>query len=229
TDYDDISARAFLPPGFHPQVEYVVQVDICQQGRDHRALWRTHLRFRPYTVLGNSGLQPFLDQPKYSSVGNAMLEKTHRPFVVHVVKEPTDVSIQHPVHLLSLDPNRQRIQRLMLASFRSRAIRKAPKIHLVNLIKNGDHGVLNDLVLQRRNAQRPFPAVGFRNIHSPRWLRSIGASANPAVKILEAIFLPGLVLLPRQTIYSWGSLPLQRVETVPKQTGRDMVKQSSEL
>src|ERR1700681_4066137 len=50
---------------------------------------------------------------------------------------------------------------------------KSPKVYLVNLIEDGDHGVLNDLVLQRRNAQRPFPAVGLRNIHSSRWLRSI--------------------------------------------------------
>jgi hypothetical protein len=49
------------------------------------------------------------------------------------------------------------------------------------------------------------------------------------MKIIEAIFLPGLVLLPRHTIYSWSSLALQCVETVPKRIGRDIVKQSSEL
>src|SRR5258706_6590020 len=123
---------------------------------------------------------------------------------------------QHPApsSLASARSQPSAHQRLMLATLRSRAIRKAPKIQLVNLIEDGDHSVLNDLVLQRRDAQRSFPAVGFRNIHSPRWQRPIGASVNPAVKILEAIFLPGLVLLPRHTIYSWGSLPLQRVETV---------------
>ena len=76
----------FLPPGFHPQIEDVMQVDISQQGRDYRALWRTHLRLRPFAVLGYSGLQPFLDQPKYSSVGHAMPENLHQPFVVHVVE-----------------------------------------------------------------------------------------------------------------------------------------------
>jgi hypothetical protein len=49
------------------------------------------------------------------------------------------------------------------------------------------------------------------------------------MKILDAIFNPGFILLPGHAIHSWSSLTLQRVETVPKQPGRKMVKQSGEL
>src|SRR5205807_3428936 len=33
SDNHDITVRAFLTPGFHPQVEYIAQIDICKQGR----------------------------------------------------------------------------------------------------------------------------------------------------------------------------------------------------
>src|SRR5437879_4950621 len=117
----------------------------------------------------------------------------------------------------------------MLTAPRPGPIREAEKIHLINLIEDGDHGVLNDLVLQRRNAQRPLSAVGFRYVHSSRWLRSISAPVNPAMKILNAIFHPGFILLPRHAIHSGRSFPFQRVEAVLKQLGRKMVKQSGEL
>src|SRR5450631_407918 len=210
-------------------VENIMQVDVGQQGRSYRSLWCPHLRLRPVAVLRNSGLQPFLDQPKYSPVGNPMLEKPQHPLVVHVIEEPADVGIQHPVHLLPLDPDHQRIQRLMLTAPRPRPIREAQKVHLIYLIEDGDHGLLNDLVLQCRDAQRPLSTIGFRNVHSSRWLRLVSAPVNPVMKILDAIFNPGFILLPSHAIHSGSSLTLQRVEAVPKQPGRKMVKQSGEL
>jgi len=44
-------------------------------------------------------------------------------------------------------------------------IREAPKLLLINLIQDSDHGLLNNLVLQCRDAQSPFPTIRFRNVH----------------------------------------------------------------
>jgi hypothetical protein len=49
------------------------------------------------------------------------------------------------------------------------------------------------------------------------------------MKILDAIFNPGLILAPSHAIHSGSRLSLQREETLPKQPGREMVKQSGEL
>src|SRR5665213_2065263 len=46
-------------------------------------------------------------------------------------------------------------------------VRKAFEVRLVNLIEHGHHGLLNNLVLQRRDTQRTFPPVSLRNVHSP--------------------------------------------------------------
>src|SRR5215472_6655653 len=38
TDDDYVAPCHFLAPGFYPQVEYVMQIDVSQQRRGHRAL-----------------------------------------------------------------------------------------------------------------------------------------------------------------------------------------------
>ena len=40
------------------------------------------------------------------------------------------------------------------------------EVHLVNLVENGRYGLLNNLVLLRRNAQRTLPPVSLRYIDS---------------------------------------------------------------
>ena len=47
------------------------------------------------------------------------------------------------------------------------AIGKTPKVLFIDLIEDRDHGMLDDLILQRRDAQRALPPVGLRYIDSP--------------------------------------------------------------
>jgi site-specific DNA recombinase len=153
---------------------------LCK-GSDHRPLRSAYLGLRPLALLRHSRLQPFLDQAKNAMVGHAVPDTLHRPFVVHLVKEPTDVRIQHPVHPLPMEAHTQRIQRLVRAAPRPEPVRKAFEVHLVNFVENGHHGLLNDFVLQRRDAQRALPSVDLRYIDSSRGLRPVCTTVNPAV------------------------------------------------
>jgi len=45
-----------------------------------------------------------------------MLDKLHRPFVAHLVKEPTNTRVQHPVHSLRVEAHTQRIEHLVRAA-----------------------------------------------------------------------------------------------------------------
>jgi hypothetical protein len=99
-------------------------------------------------------------------VGHPVLEELQHPFVVHMVKEPANVRIQHPVHPLPMESHTQRIQRLVRVATRPEPVREAFEVHLVNLIENGHHRLLNNLVLQRRDAQRALLPVGLRYIDS---------------------------------------------------------------
>src|SRR6266550_5093466 len=95
-----------------------------------------------------------------------MLDELHSPLVVHIVKETTNVRIEHPVHSLPLDARRQRVQRLMRAASGPEPVRKAFEVDLVDLIESRHHGLLNDFVLQCSDAQRTLLPVSLRNIDS---------------------------------------------------------------
>jgi len=144
-----------------------------------------------------------------------MLDEFHRPLVIHIVEEPTNVRIEYPVHAFPLDPRVQRIQRLVRAASGTEPIREASKVHLIYLIENGDHSLLNDLVLQRCDAQRALPPVGFRYVDSPRGLCPVPSPVYPAVKICQAILQAVLILAPFQAVYSRRSIPLQGVIAFP--------------
>ena len=78
----------------------------------------------------------------------------------------------------------------MRATSRPEPIRKASEVHLVNLIEDGHHGLLDNLVLQRRDAQRTLPSIGFRNVHSSRRLRPVRTTMYAAVQIDKPILQP---------------------------------------
>jgi hypothetical protein len=96
-----------------------------------------------------------------------MLDELHRPFVAQVIEEATDVGIEHPVHPLPLDAHRQRVKRLVRAASGTKPIRKAFEVDLIYLVENRHHGLLNDLVFQRCDAQRTLPPVSLRYKDSP--------------------------------------------------------------
>jgi site-specific DNA recombinase len=132
----------------------------------HCSLRGSYLTLRPLAVFRYPRLQPFLDQAQDPAIGHAVLNKLHRPFVAHVVKEASNVGVEHPVHALPLDAHRQRVQRLVRAASGTEPIRESSEVHLINLVEYGHHGLLYDFVFQRRDAQRTLPPVGLRYIDS---------------------------------------------------------------
>ena len=68
------------------------------------------------------------------------------------IQETSNVRIEHPVHSLPLDARRQRVQRLMRAATGPKPVRKAFEVHLVYLVEDRHHSLLNDFVFQSRDA-----------------------------------------------------------------------------
>src|SRR5258708_6720397 len=139
-----------------------------------------------------------------------ILDELQQPFVGQVVAEATDVG----VHSLPLNAHRQRVQRLMRAASGAEPVRKALEVDLVYLIEDRHHGLLNNFVLQRRDAQRTLPPVGLRYKDSSRRFCPIRSTVHPAVQIDKSILKPGFILLPRYAVYSGRSFTLKRVEAV---------------
>ena len=103
--------------------------------------------------------EPFLDQAQDPLVRDPVLEELHQPAVVEAGEEVADVRVEHPVHLPALDPDRERIQRIMRAAPRPKPVREAEEVRLVDGVQHLDDRPLEDLVLQRGDPERPQPPV----------------------------------------------------------------------
>ena len=163
-DDDDLDGRPALAPLVHPEVVDVVQVDVRQQRRDHRALRRALHPFRPRPLLHDPGLQPFGHQPEHTAVADPVLQEPHHPRVADAVEEGPDVGVQDPVHLSQIDPVGERVQRVVLRAPGTEPVGEAEEVRLVDSVQHLHERALDDLVLQRRDAERPLPAVGLRDV-----------------------------------------------------------------
>ena len=84
-----------------------------------------------------------------------MLEEPLQPDSVELAEEVADVRVQHPVHLAAFDPDRERVQRIMLGAPRSEPVGEADEVRLVDAVEHLNDGALEDLVLQRGDTERP--------------------------------------------------------------------------
>src|SRR5512144_1731052 len=129
-----------------------------------------------------------------------MLDKPSQPRMINLAEKVADVRIEHPVHPLPLDPDREGVQRIMRAAPRPEPIRETPEVHLVDGVEHLDDRPLNDLVLQRRDPQRPQATCA----NSPRATRKTPGTVGCAI--------PGTPM-----IISWGS-PDRRPKPRPSRT-----------
>src|SRR6266436_8785914 len=116
-----------------------------------------------------------------------MLHELDQPTLVEVIEKSSNVGIQNVVHLLLQERVRQRIQCLMLAAPRTKPIRETEKVFLVDLVEDGNYGLLDNLVFHSRNPEWTLSSIFFLYVHSSRWLRSIGSAMDSAMKIGQPI------------------------------------------
>src|ERR1700674_1379821 len=102
----------------------------------------------------------------------------------------------------------------MRAATGTEPVRKALEVDLIDLVEDRHHGLLNDFVLQRRDAQRTLPPISLRYKDSSGGFCSVRSTVHPAVQIDKSILKPGFILLPRYAVYSRRSLTLKRVKAV---------------
>src|ERR1700689_2689451 len=139
-----------------------MQVDVGQQWRDYRTLRRPNLPWCHLPVLRHPGFQPLADQSDHPPVADPVFDEADQPFMTNRVEESGDVGVQYPVHLALADPHRQRVQRIVLATSRSKSVAKPEEVFLPYRVQHFYQRALDDLVLQRCNAQRTLSAIRLR-------------------------------------------------------------------
>src|SRR4030095_1710110 len=125
-------------------------------------------------------------------------------------KEAPNVRIEHPVHLLRHDADRQRIQREMRTALRPESVREPEKVRFVNRVQHCYDGTLDDFVFQRGNAERPLPPVRLRDVRAPHRLRSVRASLQPLRQVPQIRLQVRAVVLPRLTVDARCGVSLDR-------------------
>jgi hypothetical protein len=124
-----------------------VQIDVGKQRRNHRTLPRPSVTDRHHSVFHDARPEPFLDQPDDAPVADPMLQEPDQPFLVDLVEERSDVGVQYEAHLLAVDPDAERIQRVMRAAPRPESVRHSEEVFLIDRVQQRDHCPLDDLVL----------------------------------------------------------------------------------
>src|SRR6266404_4434371 len=219
-----------LTPVLHPEVEHIVQIEVCQQRRSTAALGRPFFTAPPLSFFQHPRVQPFTDEPHDALVSYAVLEELNQPFMVQTIEERTDVTIQHPVHLSRQQTGVQSIQRIVLAFAGPVAIREAEKVSLVNGIHHRDRRPLGYLVFQRRDAKRSLPTIVFSDVASEHWLRSISPAPQPRGEVCEIALQILTVLSPRFPINARSRITLQPIISLPQSAQVvDVVHEAGEL
>jgi hypothetical protein len=93
-----------------------------------------------------------------------MPQHPNQPSVVNGIKEGSDVEIEHPAHTLRHQGLFQSRQGRLWAASRPEAVAEAQEVGLVDGVQHLGHRTLDNLILERGNAERPAAAITFRDV-----------------------------------------------------------------
>jgi len=149
---DDFSACVLLTPVMCPRIQDIMEVYIGQQRRDGRSLRSARFAGFPLVLFDDSSMEPFANQAQQPPVSYPVLEELHHPFVADVVKEATNVCVQHPVHFAPVNAHGQRVKRLMRSAPWPEPIGEAQEVRLIDGVEEFDNGCLYDFIFQGSHA-----------------------------------------------------------------------------
>ena len=114
----------------------------------------------------------------------------------------------------------------MRSAPRSEPVAEPEELRLVDRHQNRvRHRLLDDLVFQRSDAERSFPAVRLGYLHPPDRRRTIRSPVYAGVKVDQAVSQALRIHFPRHAVHTGCNVPLQRVERLFQYRHRDMVQE----
>jgi hypothetical protein len=144
------------------------------------------------------------------------------------VQEPGNIGVQNVVHLSAVDPDMERIQRIVLAAARAESIAEPEEFLLLDRIQQRSGGPLDNFVLKGGDCQRTLPPIGLRYVPTPRGLRPIGSPMDPIAQIFDPAIEIGFVVLPPHPIDARRRVPLQREERGTQHCAVEVVEERGE-
>src|SRR5207245_1721536 len=130
---------------------------------------------------------------------------------VHAVKEGGDVRLQYPLDLAPVDRSVQGTKGVMGLALRPEAVRAVQELLLVDGFQYLAHRVLDDLIFDRRDPNRPRLARFLGDVHTPDRLMPPLLGPQPRVQVRqpEPQVLP--IFLLRDSIHTHRRAPAEPV------------------
>jgi hypothetical protein len=100
-------------------------------------------------------------------IADPVLDEPDQPVMADRVEERPEVGVEDPVDPLPGDPGGERVQRVVLTTPGPEPVAEAEELRLIDRGEDGHHRGLDDLVLQRRDAERPLSAVRLGYVPPP--------------------------------------------------------------
>src|ERR1700687_2020352 len=122
--------------------------------------WRTDVLTGPYI----RNRDPLLDQADNAQIADAVLHESHQPVFADRVEKGGHICVKNEVHSPALDPDDQRIQRIVLTSLGSEPVAEPEEVFLVDGVQHSSGRSLDDLVLECRNCQRTLFSISLRYV-----------------------------------------------------------------
>ncbi len=105
----------------------------------------------------------------------------------------------------------KRVQRVVLAASRPEPVGEAQEIFLEDRFQNIHHCLLDDLVLQTQDTERPLRSVRLRRISPPTRPGAVAAPVYPAVQVRQILFKVLAIGLPRHAVDPRRGVPIEGV------------------
>src|SRR5271165_2246321 len=164
-----------------------VEVEVGQQRADHRALRRALCRRPPLQPFQDVGLQPAADQIENPAIADLLLDPRHQPIMRDRIEIGGQVRV-YDVGVAILDQPIDFPQRVMASASRSEAVAPIAEPRFENRFDHEPDSLLDDAILDRRNAQRPRSSIALGNVDPFDGLRAVGSLPQRRRQLGQIIF-----------------------------------------
>jgi hypothetical protein len=137
-------------------------------------------------------MQALADEPQQRPIRDPNLKHLLQLAAIQAVEEGHDVRFENPLHLAPVHDLVEGPYGVMGTAPGPKSIRAAQKVLLVECFQHLTHGVLNQLILKRRNPNRPHVPLSLRDVDTPDGLMAIPLRLQPGMQSLEV----GLQVVP---------------------------------
>jgi len=133
---------------------------------DHRPLGRTLIRLGVFLAVKHAHVQALADEPHQRFIGHPTSEHLHQLGAAQTVEEGDDVRLDDPVRLVVVHRVVDGAQGIVCPATWPEAVRAFQEILLVDRLQHLADRVLDDLVLDGRDADRSRLATTLRDVHA---------------------------------------------------------------